>query len=358
MKRRLQNVLVTGGCGFIGSAFIRYLFTPQAAFAGRVINMDLLTYAGNKENVEDIETKYGKASDASGNRYFFVKADVADGEAVMHTMQEYDIDTVVHFAAESHVDRSIANPAVFMHTNVIGTATLLECARAWWESEDFKQRAGGEDSPRLNSPKLEGVIFHQVSTDEVYGDIAEGAADENARVRPSSPYAASKAAADLLCLSYHRTYGLPVTITRSSNNYGPRQYGEKFLPLMIEHIKNGLPLPVYGDGFNVRDWIHVEDNVRAIWAVVRGGEGVYNVAGGNERRNIDLLCRLIEVQSEQTGKDAAEVKNTIEHTSDRPGHDMRYCMDCTKIQKELHWKSTVPFDEGLQKTVEWYVSGT
>lgn len=343
MHRLLNNILVTGGCGFIGSAFIRYLFTPEANFTGRIINMDCLTYAANKNNVKDIDLKYGSASSQAGGgeRYFFIKADIADKDAVMKAMREYNIDTIVNFAAESHVDRSITGPALFMHTNIMGTYNLLECARECY-------------AVPYSSQLRRGVLFHQAGTDEVYGDAA-GAAGEDAALLPSSPYSASKAAADCLCLSWHRTYGLPVTITRSSNNYGPCQYGEKFLPLMIEHIKKGLPLPVYGEGLNVRDWIHVDDNVRAIWAVLQGGEGIYNVAGGNAFCNIDLLNILIKAESAQLGIDAAKVKKTITHVPDRAGHDGKYCMNCQKIQTQLLWKPRITFDEGLCNTIKWYL---
>lgn len=335
MPRTLRNVLVTGGCGFIGSAFIRYLFSPDSAFTGRVVNLDAMTYASSTDNVADIASTY------QGCRYFFVKADVCDREEVLRVMRYYEIDTVVHFAAESHVDRSISSSDVFMKTNVMGTYNLLECAREAWSDISMNNN----------------VIFHYVGTDEVYGDKTISPASEDTLLSPSNPYAASKASGDHLCSSWHRTYGLPVTLTRASNNYGPRQYAEKFLPLMIEHIRSRLPLPVYGDGRNKRDWLHVFDHVRAIWLVIQHGNlgGIYNVAGGNEWRNIDLLNHLIGMESTLLNINAEAVRRTIRFVPDRLGHDTHYSMDSTKITTELGWKPIIPFEQGLENTVKWFL---
>lgn len=332
---KLKNILVTGGCGFIGSAFIRYLFTPESNFTGRVVNLDALTYAANLNNVKTINDNYG------GGRYFFVKANILDSKAVECVMRKYNIDTIVHFAAESHVDRSITSPAAFMQTNVIGTYRLLECARLVW----------------LDEGKIDGVIFHHVSTDEVYGDVLSPCT-ETSPLFPSSPYSASKAASDHLCLAWHRTYNLPVTLTRASNNYGPYQYSEKFLPLMIEHIQHGLPLPIYGNGQNKRDWVHVEDHVRAIWAVLQSGRvgEVYNVSSGNIYRNIDLLHRLINIESTQLSINAATVEKTIRFVPNRLGHDLCYSMDSSKIRTTLGWQPKVDFESGLIDTVKWYTA--
>lgn len=331
----LSTILVTGGCGFIGSNFIRYLFTDQSGFTGRVINLDKLTYAGNPLNLTDIDEQYG-------GRYQFVRGDICDPELVDRLFTEHDIDTVVHFAAESHVDRSIYGPKEFINTNILGTFVLLEAARKHWI----------EVGDRL---------FHHVSTDEVYGSLGdEGFFTEQSPYEPHSPYSASKASSDHLVLSYYHTYGLPVTLSNCSNNYGPYQFPEKLIPLMIMNMLEEKPLPVYGDGKNVRDWLYVEDHTEAVWAIIgcgRRGE-CYNVGGENEWENIKLVHVLCEKVAEETGRDKEYYKKLITFVKDRPGHDRRYAIDCTKIKQELGWRQRHTFEEGLAQTVRWYLGNT
>jgi dTDP-glucose 4,6-dehydratase len=331
--RTLTNILVTGGAGFIGSNFIRYLF-GHTEFSGVIINADKLTYAGNMENLVDITNAY------EGSRYFFEKIDVCDGAVLDTIFEKYAIDTVVHFAAESHVDRSIFGPAEFIHTNILGTFTLLETARKNWRDRD-------------------DVLFHQVSTDEVYGSLDSGGYFfESTPYDPHSPYAASKASSDHLAKSYNHTYTLPITLSNCSNNYGPYQFPEKLIPLMILNMINEKPLPVYGDGKNVRDWLFVEDHASAVWLILnRGKTGeTYNIGGENEWENITLVNSLCELMAKQMGKAQDHYKRLIMFVKDRPGHDRRYAINCEKIKKELGWKQSVDFDEGLSRTVEWYTS--
>ena len=335
--RKLTNILVTGGAGFIGVNFIRFLFGECAVkpgFGGRVINLDTLTYAGNLESLKETGEKFG------GSRYFFEKGDICDRSLVEEIFQKYAIDTVVHFAAESHVDRSILGPEAFIETNIYGTFTLLDAARNAWKDAD-------------------NALFHHVSTDEVYGSLGEtGYSTETTRYDPRSPYSASKAASDHLVMSYHHTYGLPVTISNCSNNYGPYQFPEKFIPLMILNMLEGKPLPVYGDGKNIRDWIYVEDQNNAIWAIMQKGRAgeKYNIGGESEWENIKLLGELIDIVARKTGKNAEEMRPLITPVRDRPGHDRRYAVDCSKIKAELGWTQTVGFREGLERTVDWYLS--
>ncbi len=327
----MRNVLVTGGCGFIGSNFVKYLLREKGEI--RVVNLDLLTYAGNPENVAECE------GDA---RYRFVRGDVCDRALVEEVFARYGIDTVVHFAAESHVDRSIEDPEVFLRTNILGTQVLLEAARRSWSL------GGGEKHSRAYRA---GVRYLQVSTDEVYGALGpeEAAFTEERPLAPNSPYSASKAGADLLVRAYHETYGLPVQITRCSNNYGPYQFPEKLIPLMIHNALEGKALPVYGDGLQVRDWLYVEDHCRAIAAVLDGGQdgAVYNIGGGNERTNLEIV-RLI------LGK-LGKPETQIEHVEDRPGHDRRYAIDSGKIERELGWRPRWSFADGIARTIEWYL---
>ena len=339
--RKLTNILVTGGAGFIGVNFIRYLFGEAASkpdFSGRIINLDALTYAGNITSLKDINEKFG------GTRYFFEKGDIGDRAFVETIFQKYGIDTVVHFAAESHVDRSILGPKAFIKTNVMGTFTLLDAARNAWKETG-------------------GVLFHHVSTDEVYGSLGEtGYFTESTAYDPRSPYSASKAAGDHLAMAYHHTYGLPVTLSNCSNNYGPYQFPEKLIPLMISNMLEGKPLPVYGDGKNIRDWLYVEDHNSAVWAVMqKGREGTqYNIGGENEWENIRLLSELIDIVAAKSNSDAAAfaaaIRSTITYVKDRPGHDRRYAIDCSKIKRELGWKQTVNFHQGLERTVDWYLA--
>lgn len=330
--RKLSRVLVTGGCGFIGSNFIRYLFS-RTDFHGVVVNADALTYAGNLLSLADVERRYG------GTRYFFQKVDIRDFESVARLVAEQDIDAVVHFAAESHVDRSIAGPAAFISTNVNGTFNLLEAARASW-----KERTD--------------VLFHHVSTDEVFGSLGDdGRFTETTRYDPRSPYSASKAASDHIASAYHHTYGLPLTLSNCSNNYGPYQFPEKLIPVMIFNALAGKPLPVYGDGANVRDWLYVEDHCSGIWAIMtngRAGES-YNIGGDSERRNIDLVHLLCRTIATAVGRETAEYERLITFVKDRPGHDRRYAIDCQKIKQQLGWKQAVDLEAGLARTVRWYL---
>jgi dTDP-glucose 4,6-dehydratase len=330
--RKLQNVLVTGGAGFIGSNFIRYIFN-QKDFTGKIINLDKLTYAGNLENLIDIEKKFG------GKRYFFIRADICENDDVSRIFREHDIDTVVHFAAESHVDRSIHGPAEFIKTNFMGTFILLEAARSCWQGK-------------------EGTHFHHISTDEVYGSLGEtGYFVETTAYDPRSPYSASKASSDHLVNAYFHTYNMPVTISNCSNNYGPYQFPEKLIPLMISNIREEKNLPVYGDGKNIRDWLHVDDHNSAVWAILAKGKSgeTYNIGGENEWENIKLVHVLCEKLAHALGKDKDYYKKLITYVKDRAGHDRRYAINCDKIKNELGWKQSYDFDSGLDMTIKWYL---
>ena len=342
--RSLKNILVTGGAGFIGSNFIRFLLEKNEKFSGRVINLDLLTYAGNKMNLSDIEKKYSSSVKKEGSRYFFEHGDICDRAFVESIFKKYQIDTVVHFAAESHVDRSILNPESFIKTNIMGTFTLLDIAHNAWLDENKKMR--------------NDTLFHHISTDEVYGSLADtGFFTETTPYDPRSPYSASKAGSDHLVMAYNHTYGLPVTLSNCSNNYGPFQFPEKLIPLMILNIFEGIPLPVYGDGKSIRDWLYVEDHNRAVWCILERGKlgEKYNIGGENEWENIKLLNVLIETASELGKLDSEKIKSTIKFIKDRPGHDRRYAIDCSKIKNELNWKQQVEFTEGLKRTIRWYM---
>ena len=355
MNRKLHNILITGGAGFIGSNFIHYLFGlssaknnlfSDAAFDGKVVNVDCLTYAGNLESLSDVEEKFGKAA-GNNQRYFFEKVDICDRPEIERIFKQYDIDTVVHFAAESHVDRSILGPEAFVKTNVMGTFTMLDVARNYWKKEDGSIR--------------DDVLFHHISTDEVYGSLGEtGYFREDTPYDPRSPYSSSKASSDHLVMAYFHTYGLPITLSNCTNNYGPYQFPEKLLPLMISNIKDGKNLPVYGKGDNIRDWIYVEDHNRAVWLIVKNGVTgeKYNIGGENEWQNIKLLHKVIELTAAATGKKVEVVEKTITYVKDRPGHDKRYAIDCTKIKTQLGWKRLMTFEEGLQETVDWYLANT
>jgi len=331
MKRKLNNILVTGGAGFIGTNFI-HLLMDLPDFRGRVVNLDALTYAGNPANLSELE-------DREPDRYKFVRGDIRDRDVLSEVFRTFDIDTVVHFAAESHVDRSIHGSSDFITTNIIGSWNLLETAREYWgERED--------------------VLFHHVSTDEVYGSLGkDGAFLEETAYDPRSPYSASKASSDHLVSAWHHTYGLPVTVSNCSNNYGPWQFPEKLIPLMIHNILEGKALPVYGDGKNIRDWLYVEDHNRAVWAILnRGRTGeTYNIGGENEWENIELVRRLCGMVAELAGRDGEDCLSLITYVNDRPGHDRRYAIDCGKIKRELGWRQTVSFNEGLGRTVKWYL---
>lgn len=310
-----MRFLVTGGAGFIGSNFIHYVLGQHPDW--EIVNLDKLTYAGNLANLKDIE---------SAPRYRFVKGDIADRELVDQLLGE-GLDVIIHFAAESHVDRSILDPSPFIETNVRGTQVLLEGAR-----------------------RHQVQRFIQVSTDEVYGSLGEeGKFTEESPLAPNSPYAASKAAADYLCRAYYRTYGLPVIITRCSNNYGPYQFPEKLIPLTIINAIEGKPVPLYGDGLNVRDWIFVEDHCRALDMIIQRGRigEVYNIGGDNERANLDLVRYLLDIMGQP--------QNLITFVADRPGHDQRYALDTTKIRKELGWEPRYPLEKALRDTLNWYL---
>jgi dTDP-glucose 4,6-dehydratase len=356
--RSLKNILVTGGCGFIGVNFIRLLFKGAPEFSGRVINLDALTYAGNITSLQEIEREFGIDCKPEP-RYYFELGDICDRQRLEEIFVKYNIDTVVNFAAESHVDRSILGPETFVKTNATGTFALLDAARRHWQifsgdpSKPLPVSADAEYTP--------GVLFHHVSTDEVYGSLGEtGFFTESTPYDPRSPYSASKAASDHLVMAWHHTYGLPVTLSNCSNNFGPFQFPEKLIPLMILNMLEGKPLPVYGDGKNIRDWLYVDDHCRAIWTILskgRTGEK-YNVGGENERENIAIIDELISIVAEKTNGDPRKIRQTIQFVKDRPGHDRRYAIDCSKIKKELGWERETSFEEGLIKTVEWYVANT
>ncbi len=332
-----MNILVTGGAGFIGSAVIRNIIRNTG---DHVVNVDKLTYAGNLASLAEIE---------GSNRYAFEHADICDRDSMEAILRRHRPDVVMHLAAETHVDRSIDGPAAFMQTNVIGTYTLLEAVRSYWKGLE----------PDRQSP----FRFHHISTDEVYGDL-EGPEDlftEETPYAPSSPYSASKASSDHLVRAWLRTYALPVVVTNCSNNYGPYHFPEKLIPLMILNALEGKPLPVYGKGDQVRDWLYVEDHARALYEVAtRGKVGeTYNIGGHNERRNIDVvqaICGLLEELAPGRLSGLARYSDLITHVKDRPGHDTRYAIDASKIERELGWTPRETFETGLRKTVEWYLS--
>lgn len=325
----MKTVLVTGGAGFIGSNFVHYMLNNTE---DKIINLDALTYAGNLNNLNDIQ---------ESKRYHFIKGDIKDKDLVEVLFQKYNIDTVVNFAAESHVDRSIEQPDLFLTTNILGTQVLLDAAKNAWNVH-------GND--KYSKEYKDGVKFLQVSTDEVYGALGKtGMFVETMPLQPNSPYSASKASADLLVRAYHETYGLPVNITRCSNNYGPYQFPEKLIPLMINNCLHDKSLPVYGDGMQVRDWLHVQDHCSAIATVLQKGQDgeVYNIGGNNEKANIEIVKLIIAA----LGKD----ESLIQHVKDRPGHDRRYAIDNTKITTELGWVPSYTFEQGIQETIQWYL---
>jgi dTDP-glucose 4,6-dehydratase len=332
-----QNVLVTGGAGFIGSNFIRYLLGAEPAV--RVINLDALTYAGSLQNLED-------QPESSARRHTFVQGDIGDRELVDKLLRENAIDTIVHFAAETHVDRSILGPELFIRTNVAGTLILLDAALKHWLEE---KRLGDRE-----------VRFHHISTDEVFGSLGPGEAawTENAPYAPHSPYAASKASSDHLVRAYGHTHGLPFTITNCSNNYGPYQFPEKLIPLMILNALEGKALPVYGDGKQIRDWLYVEDHCEAIWLVVREGRAgqTYNIGGSVQPTNLEIVEKLCAALDEaRKGSPHCPHRALMKFVADRPGHDRRYAIDSSKIQAELGWKPRQTLEAGLKKTVAWYL---
>jgi dTDP-glucose 4,6-dehydratase len=325
----MKNMLITGGCGFIGSNFIRYML-EESDFAGRIINIDKLTYAGNPENLSGIRESFP-------DRYHFIKADLCDRAMIEKVFDDFAVDAICHLAAESHVDRSIERPDNFIQSNIVGTFNLLEVARE-----------------RIQSLNL----FHHISTDEVFGSLdAEGSFTEESPYRPNSPYAASKAASDHLVRAYHKTYDLPVTVSNSSNNYGPFQFPEKLIPLMILNALQEKPLPVYGEGRNVRDWLFVRDHCTAIWTIMkRGRRGeTYNVGGHHEMENIRLVEMICDILDEEENRGR---RGLITFVKDRPGHDLRYSIDAGKLEDELGWTPEEHFETGLRKTIQWYVENS
>jgi dTDP-glucose 4,6-dehydratase len=323
--KQFKSLLVTGGLGFIGSAFIRGLF-GEFGFTGRVGNLDALKYAANPDNVMPHEV--------DGSRYWFQHGDITDFSLVRSILSDHDVDCIVNFAAETHVDRSIQSPDPFIHSNIFGTYQLLEEAR-----------------------RRPGIHFHHVSTDEVYGSLGPtGAFTETSPYQPNSPYSASKAAADHLVRAYAQTYGLSITISNASNTFGPRQFPEKLIPLMITNLLQGRPLPVYGDGLNVRDWLYVDDHAHAIWLILTQGKPgeTYNVGARSELTNLDLISMLIEQVAKEHGKTVEELRQLVEFVKDRPGHDRRYAIDPTKIETELGFKAKWSLQDQIINTVRWY----
>ena len=332
MRKESKTIVITGGAGFIGSHVVRRMVTRYPQYT--IINLDALTYAGNLENLKDIE---------KSPNYIFEKGDITDEAAMKALFEKYAVDAVIHLAAESHVDRSIADPLQFVKTNVLGTANLLNVARLAWQGQ------------------FEGKLFYHVSTDEVYGSLGEtGFFTEETAYDPRSPYSASKASSDHFVMAYYHTYHFPVIMSNCSNNYGSYHFPEKLIPLMINNIINRKPLPVYGKGENVRDWLFVEDHASAIDTIFHHGKQgeKYNVGGFNEWTNIDLVHLLCKIMDEKLDRQPGESASLITYVTDRPGHDLRYAIDASKLNKELGWKPSLQFEEGLAKTVDWYLANS
>ncbi|OBW95302.1 dTDP-glucose 4,6-dehydratase [Gallibacterium salpingitidis] len=332
----MKKFLITGGSGFIGSAVIRYIINNTDH---QVINIDKLTYAADPRALIEVQ---------KNPRYFFDQVDICERLSLDNIFHKYQPDVVMHLAAESHVDRSISGPAAFIETNIIGTYTLLEVSRRYWEA--------------LPLSKKDTFRFHHISTDEVYGELQDKNSlfTENTPYHPNSPYSASKASSDHLVRAWYRTYGLPTIVTNCSNNYGPYQYPEKLIPLIILNALSGTPLPIYGDGMQIRDWLYVEDHAKALYKVITEGKigETYNIGGNNERTNLEIvltICQILEELAPKKTNGIAEYKDLITFVADRPGHDFRYAIDASKIRKELGWHPEETFESGLRKTVEWYL---
>ena len=331
----MKKILITGGAGFIGSHVVRLFVTNYPDY--QIFNVDQLTYAGNLENLADIEEE---------SNYTFIRADIADGEAMQQVFKDIHPDAVIHLAAESHVDRSIKDPMAFIHTNVVGTVNLLNAAKELWKDT-------------MNQPGEATHRFYHVSTDEVYGSLDHGGFfTETTPYDPKSPYSASKASSDHFVRAYHNTYGLPVVVSNCSNNYGPYHFPEKLIPLCINNIKHNKPLPIYGKGENVRDWLYVEDHARAIDTIFHKGKigDTYNIGGFNEWKNIDIVRLLCQVMDRKLNREPGTSEQLIKFVKDRAGHDLRYAIDATKLTNELGWKPSLQFEEGIDKTVDWYLA--
>ena len=326
----MKKILITGGAGFIGSHVVRLFVEKYPDY--HIYNLDALTYAGNLENLKDIESK---------DNYTFIKADITDADKMNSLFAEHGFDGVIHLAAESHVDRSISDPLAFIKTNILGTVNLLNAAKESWKDN------------------MSEKLFYHISTDEVYGSLGEtGLFTETTAYDPRSPYSSSKASSDHLVRAYHHTYGMQVVISNCSNNYGPNQFPEKLIPLSINNIKNKKPIPIYGKGENIRDWLYVHDHARAIDLIYHKGSNgeTYNIGGINEWTNIDLIHKLCEVMDKKLGREAGESAKLITFVKDRAGHDMRYAIDATKLTNELGWAPSLQFEEGIEKTVDWYLA--